>query len=211
MYADHDHRGEYADPQHDHDDRYAGDRHQHYGTEREIDRLTGALREASAQTGLLRREHDAEIRQLWERVRQLETALRPQPQTASGGSWNEHAEIPGESDASERDDWDAANWDAAALLPTGKTMNPARPEDATYYDKRQVAYIVTGPGRTGLIRVLTSFGELNGWTLDSEHEIRHDQTARDLGRYRVTGIRNYTTGQQAGEIPDRPVRHWVFK
>jgi uncharacterized membrane protein len=73
MYADHDHRDEYADPQHDHDDRYAEDRHRHYGTEREVDQLTGALREASAQTELLRREHAEEIRQLWERVRQLET------------------------------------------------------------------------------------------------------------------------------------------
>lgn len=80
MASDHDHHGEYAGDRHDHDDRYAEDRHRHYDTEREVDQLRGGLREASAQTELLRREHAGEIRQLWERVRQLEAALQPQPQ-----------------------------------------------------------------------------------------------------------------------------------
>lgn len=113
-------------------------------------------------------------------------------------------------DGDDDEPWDEHAW---SLLPTGETMNPARPEGATYYDRDQVAYIVTGvsPDNDGAVRVLTSFGPLNGWTLNTFQTIRHDQSCRDLGRYRVTGIRNYKTGFQAGEIPDRPVRQWVFK
>jgi hypothetical protein len=128
-------------------------------------------------------------------------------------------EIPGEDSTDDPDDPDPAfDPEAAALLPAlGKLMNPARPEGALFYDRDQVAYVVrqVSPedrqGTWGAVRVLTSFGRLRGWTLGSEHEIRHDQTFRPLGRWVVTGIRNYKTGWQAGEIPDRPLRQWVFK
>lgn len=122
--------------------------------------------------------------------------------------------IPGEdSDWRDGNDDEPFNWDAAALLPTGELMNPARPEDARYYDRSQVAYVVTDV-ISGLVRVLTSFGALNGWDLGSEHAIRHDQSCLPLGTWRVTGIRDYSAGAliaPLGEIPDRPLRHWVFK
>lgn len=113
-------------------------------------------------------------------------------------------------DGDDDEPWDDHAW---SLLPTGETMNPVRPQDATYYDRNQVAHIVTGVSSDcfGVVRVLTSFGRLRGWNLHTIHAIRHDQSCRSLGRWRVTGIRNYKTGWRAGEIPDRPVRHWVFK
>jgi hypothetical protein len=117
------------------------------------------------------------------------------------------------------DGGDDEPWDnsASSLLPTGALMNPAHPEGAVYYDEHQVAYIVRQlspgdpAGTHGPVRVLTSYGRLRGWTLDTEHAIRHDQSGRSLGLWLITGIRNHKTGWQAGEIPDRPLRQWVFK
>jgi hypothetical protein len=125
--------------------------------------------------------------------------------------------IPGEvSGWRDGNDDEPFDYDASALLPTGQLMNPAHPEGARYYDRGQVAYVVTGPAGSPLpgVRVLTSFGVLVGWDLGSEHAIRHDQSCLPLGTWRVTGIRDYSAGAliaPLGTIPDRPLRHWVFK
>ena len=134
----------------------------------------------------------------------------PAPAASQCPDWMVPHEDDSITDGADDDLWDEHAW---SLLPTGAMMNPARPEDAAYYDKDQVAYIVTGVSQDcyGVIRVLTSYGRLNGWNLNTLHTIRHDQSCRSLGRWRVTGIRNYKTGWQKGEIPDRPVRQWVFK
>ena len=71
-YADHDHRGDYADQRHDHDGDYAEMHHRHYDLEREDERLQGGLREAMAQVDLLRRELEDQLRDAFERIRALE-------------------------------------------------------------------------------------------------------------------------------------------
>jgi hypothetical protein len=126
--------------------------------------------------------------------------------------------VPGEDDTCHDDDhgdpWDDS---AASLLPTNELMNPAHPEGAMFYDEHQVAYVVRQlspgdpAGTHGPVRVLTSYGPLHGWTLDTEHAIRHDQSGRSLGLWLVTGIRNSKTGWYVGAVPDRPLRQWVFK
>jgi hypothetical protein len=116
--------------------------------------------------------------------------------------------VPGEADGDDGSDHPESR-DCASLLPTGELMNPACPEEARYYDIDQVAYVVTNSA--GQVRVLTSFGTLPGWDTGTGHAIRHDQTWYPLGTWRVTGISNYRTRLVLGEIPDRPLRHWVFK
>ena len=96
---------------------------------------------------------------------------------------------------------------SAALLPTGKTMNPRRPEGAYYYDPGQTAIVVDMGG--GKLRCLTSFGDLESWPIDSRHEIHHDQTFRRLGNGKVVG--KVVHGVAHGNVPNRALPHWVFK
>jgi hypothetical protein len=67
-YADHDHRGEYADDRHDHDGDYAEKHHRHYDLEREDDRLQGLIREMGDALGELRGELQAAL----DRIREIE-------------------------------------------------------------------------------------------------------------------------------------------
>ena len=55
-YADHDHRGDYADQRHDHDPDYAEKYHRHHDLEREDERLQAAIREWGTQLEELRRD-----------------------------------------------------------------------------------------------------------------------------------------------------------
>ncbi|MDE3097320.1 MAG: hypothetical protein KGK07_15135 [Chloroflexota bacterium] len=98
---------------------------------------------------------------------------------------------------------------SAALLPTGKTMNPRRPESAHYYDPSQTAIVVDVGG--GRLRCLTSFGDLDDWAIDSRHEIHHDQTLRRLGNGKVVGKVTFADGVPHGNVPNRALPHWVFK
>ncbi len=61
MYADHDHRGQYAEDRHDHDGDYAGRHHRHYDLEREDDRLQAVLREMDTRLGELRSDLEAAL------------------------------------------------------------------------------------------------------------------------------------------------------
>ncbi len=101
----------------------------------------------------------------------------------------------------------------ASVLPTGESINPRYPQMATYYDVDQVAYVMfkTLDERTRPTRVLTSFGALDGWTLGTEHDLFHDQTGAQLGRYRVVGVHHFGSGEKAGDVPDRKIKHSVFK
>jgi len=168
-----------------------------------IDRCTltaGNLSEAAAAYAALFTSDQARLRPAAQNV-----AASPPPDPL----------VPHEEEDTYLDGGDDGPWDESAwsLLPTGETMNPARPASATYYDQDQVAYIVTGISQNceGVVRVLTSYGRLNGWTLGTIHAVRHDQSGRSLGRWKITGIRNYKTGFQVGKIPGRPLRQWVFK
>jgi hypothetical protein len=100
----------------------------------------------------------------------------------------------------------------AALLPTGELMNPSKPTTAMYYDEDAVGYIARKVGDVAPSRVLTSFGRSNdSWAIGTQHTIIHDQTHRDMGRYEVVGFIDFKSGQQMGQVPDRKLRHWVFK
>ena len=67
-YADHDHRGEYADQRHDHDGDYAALHHRHYDLEREIEALR---RELSDYRHALN-EYERELADARGRIRVLE-------------------------------------------------------------------------------------------------------------------------------------------
>lgn len=100
----------------------------------------------------------------------------------------------------------------ASLLPTGKTINPSDPTDAYYYHAEQICYVVADIVNVKKLRALTSFGGFgNGWALGTVHSIRHDQTWRNLGTYKVIGIASFEDGSIVGEVPAKKIPHWVFK
>jgi hypothetical protein len=77
-YADHDHRGQYAEQRHDHDGDYAELHHRHYDLEREDDRLQAALREIDTQLSDLRRELQDALRRIGELEQQTPQARQLQ-------------------------------------------------------------------------------------------------------------------------------------
>lgn len=99
-----------------------------------------------------------------------------------------------------------------AILPTGESMNPRYPGTATYWDKEQVAYVLfkLSDERTRPTRVVTSFGSAD-LRIGDEADFYHDQTGAQLGRYMVVGIADYRTMTFKGEVPDRALKHSVFK
>ena len=64
MYADHDHRGDYADQRHDHDGDYAERHHRHYDDESTARGLREDLGRAEARIG----ELEDDIRRLWTHI-----------------------------------------------------------------------------------------------------------------------------------------------
>lgn len=104
-------------------------------------------------------------------------------------------------------------YSGTAVLPVGTTLNPRYPQGSTYYDPSLVVYVMfkTSDTRTRPTRVLTSSGPLVGWTLGSEHDLYHDQTGAQMGRYKVVGVKDFKSGEQAGDIPDFKIKHAVFK
>ncbi len=102
--------------------------------------------------------------------------------------------------------------EAPYILPTGERMNPTRPETATYYDKKQVAFILRPIDGKRATRVFTSYGGLGvEWAIGTEHLCRHDQTRAILGEFVVVGVADYRTNTRVGDVPDRKLAHSVFK
>lgn len=108
---------------------------------------------------------------------------------------------------------------AAALLPTGQTMNPASPQDAMFFDAEATMIVVRKMNmaigevddKASALRVFTTFGGVDDeWTIGTRHYIQHDQTMRDLGQFKVVGIA-LPDGTTSGEVPSRKIKHWVFK
>lgn len=100
---------------------------------------------------------------------------------------------------------------SSALLPTGTTINPSAPEDATYYDPEQTLLVVEND-ETHALRALTSFGSLGAsWSVGTVHEIHHDQTLRRLGWFKVVGVVDFRSGERTGKVPARKIPHYVFK
>lgn len=67
--------------------------------------------------------------------------------------------------------------------------------------------MITGFGAEG--EELHGYGEK--WDLGKEVELHHDQTFGYLGRYKIVGIANFSNGKRAGEVPNRKIKHCVFK
>jgi hypothetical protein len=100
------------------------------------------------------------------------------------------------------------------VLPTGESLNPANPDvRATYYDQNTCVYVLfkVNESRTRPTRVMTSFGGLKNVRIGTELELWQDQTQRHLGRYRVDGVKDFKTGEQAGNVPDIKIKHCVVK
>lgn len=107
----------------------------------------------------------------------------------------------------------SSRYDAVAALPTGETMNPLKPQGATYYDAGQTAYVLfkVNESRTRPTRVFTSFGNFPDWKIGTLVHLQHDQTNAYLGEYRVSGIHHFATGEMAGDVPDLKIKHCVAK
>lgn len=100
-----------------------------------------------------------------------------------------------------------------SALPTGESMNPLKPQGATYYDPGQTAYVMfkVSEARTRPTRVFTSFGNFPDWKIGTLVHFMHDQTGAYLGEYRVSGIHHFATGEMAGDVPDIKIKHSVAK
>jgi hypothetical protein len=101
----------------------------------------------------------------------------------------------------------------SAVLPVGSSLNPAYPQTAEYYADDLVVYVMwkTSDQRTRPTRVLTSYGALSGWTINSVHELYHDQTGAQMGSYKVVGVKDFKSGESTGMIPNIAIKHAVFK
>ncbi len=101
-----------------------------------------------------------------------------------------------------------------AVLPVGESLNPFNPDTTyTYFDLNQTVYVMwkLDEARTRPTRVLTSFGPLKGWEIDSVHDLHHDQTGAQMGSYKVVGVHHFRSGEMAGNVPDIKIKHAVFK
>lgn len=104
-------------------------------------------------------------------------------------------------------------YSGTAVLPTDSTMNPRQPSSSPYCADGLVAYVLwkVSEHRVRPTRVITSAGPMAGWRIDSEHELYHDQTGAQMGRYKVVGVTDLETGDEAGYVPDFLIKHSVVK
>lgn len=105
--------------------------------------------------------------------------------------------------------------DPFAVLPTGQSLN-ARDPDPTkhaYYDPKQVVYVMykISERRTRPTRNVTSYGPIDGWRIGTTVYLMHDQTHAMLGEYKVVGVKDFATGEEAGDVPDLSIKHAVVK
>lgn len=96
------------------------------------------------------------------------------------------------------------------IFTTDKLLNPRKSNP--YYERgngEQVCYVVSREGSI-LPKAFTSYGEIQGWTLGSQHRVVSDQTGRNLGFHEIVGIVR-ADGSIEGEVPNRQMAHGVFK
>ncbi len=100
-----------------------------------------------------------------------------------------------------------------ALLPTGTTMNPLKPETSFYFEPNQSYQIAKS--ETGTYRIFSSYGLFDEDDLYKIMPVHHDQTGRYLGDFTIVGIvsTNQFTGERfsEGEIPNKKIPFWVYK
>lgn len=110
------------------------------------------------------------------------------------------------------------------ILPSGKTINPTKPETGFYFDKQLVGYVikkVTDPwarqANKNPYRIVTGWsqdgtvGDGPNWQIGAVNELDHDQTMRSLGSFEVVGQVSFLTGEKVGDVPNKTIPHWVFK
>jgi hypothetical protein len=101
--------------------------------------------------------------------------------------------------------------DSWAILDSHTKINPAKPQDAEFYDAGQTAYILQRP--SGRRIVATTFGgRFDEMYVRSIHEFHHDQSRRSMGELLIIGVVSFSDPSDTeGEIPDQPLPHFVFK
>ena len=88
------------------------------------------------------------------------------------------------------------------VLSTRNKMNPSNPEESEYYNEQQIAYIFdTSRGPV----VITSFGALPGFDVGEVKELEK------LGWSTIIGTHDFSSNKTEGEVPNKPLNHWVFK
>ncbi len=104
-------------------------------------------------------------------------------------------------------------YNGIAVLPTGESLNPHRPTTSAAPWYGQTVYVMwkTSDARTRPTRVLSSSGPLPGWKLNAVFDLYHDQTGAQMGTYKVVGVKDFKSGEHAGDIPNIAIKHAVFK
>lgn len=102
-----------------------------------------------------------------------------------------------------------------AVLPTGGTLNARdpNPEKHAYYDPTQAVYVMykLSERRTRPTRNVTSYGAVPDWKIGLVVHLQHDQTSAYLGEYMIVGVKDFGSGEEAGDVPDLSIKHAVLK
>ncbi len=105
-------------------------------------------------------------------------------------------------------------YSTVAALPVGESLNPVNP-DRTHYAFGQglVGYILwkVNETRTRPTRILTGYGTIPEWTIDTRIHLHHDQTNAYMGEYRIAGVVDFDTMETAGDVPDIKIKWQVLK
>lgn len=107
-----------------------------------------------------------------------------------------------------------SRFDAIAILPTGESINPANPDKAHWLYSDDLTALVlfkTSEARTRPTRVATTFGGPGDYRIGQKLHFQHDQTGAYFGEYEIVGIHHFASGETAGDVPDRKIKHSVFK
>lgn len=111
----------------------------------------------------------------------------------------------------------------AAILPTDSSINLKKPDGNWLYDSwtengkkpagagSALVMFKLNDNRTRPTRVVMTAGSASHYKLGQEMHFAHDQTGAYMGGYKIVGIKDFTTGMELGEIPDRKIKMQVFK
>ena len=97
----------------------------------------------------------------------------------------------------------------AYIRMTGTNLNVFKGNDYFTPKGAQVAYIVSRAGSKNR-KVFTSFGELDGHTLNSNIFVYADGNGQRLGAHTIVGIVK-ADGTVIGEVPNHTLAHGVYK
>lgn len=100
-----------------------------------------------------------------------------------------------------------------AILPCDERIDPWEPTQSEYLDGDECLYVLAPSGYPDKVsRVVASSGDLGReFAVGTEHEFRHDQTARRIGVLQVVGIIDHQRRIHTGNVPHRRLSLSVFK